>query len=191
VKTLVLAARSFSIATWIATGVRPRTSPPLTMATFDPHEMDGSALVYVCTHGLPGQPYLYGDGLETMCSAEQVRQARLDGAICYLAGCHGVGPMSDAFVAAGAACVVADRDSNWSGLFWPAGSNLLGRSFVRRLRRGEPAGEALAAALFDYERRHTAPRDVELVGSMVLVGDGSARLRVARSGARYFGSGGR
>lgn len=176
-KTFVLAARRFAVSTWIATGVRPRTAPPLTMQRFSPSWMDGAALVYVCAHGLPGQPYWYGDGLATLASAEQVRRADLAGAICYLAGCHGEGPMSDALLDAGAACVVADRDSNWSGLVWPRGSNELGRLFLGELRLGQSAGEALASAALRYRQRRTSPRDVELVETMGIVGDPGAALR--------------
>lgn len=176
-KTCVLAARSFAVATWIATGARPRTGPPLTMATFDPHALDGASLVYVCAHGLSGQPYWYGDRMATMASAAQVREADIPGAICYLAGCFGIGPMSDALLAAGAACVVADTDSNWSGLFWPRGSNELGSAFITQLQQGKSAGDALEIAMREYARSHREPREVALLESMALVGDRAAELR--------------
>lgn len=176
-KTYALAARQFAISTWIAAGVRPRTGPPITVDSFRPHDMDGAALVYVCAHGLPNQPHWYGDRMTTLASAAQVRLAKLGGAICYLAGCFGIGPMSDALLDAGAACVVADRDANWSGMFWPRGSNELGRLFVQELRRGSSAGEALDEVRRRYGERHTSPRDIELLDTVELVGDWTARMR--------------
>lgn len=172
-----LAARQFAVSTWIAAGVRPRTGPPLTVDSFRPHDMDGAALVYVCAHGLPNQPYWYGDRFSTLASAAQVRLAKLDGAIAYLAGCYGIGPMSDALLDAGAACVVADRDVNWSGYWLPRGSNAFGRYFVQGLRRGLAAGAAFEEARRRYGERYTAARDVDLLGTVELVGDGLATLR--------------
>ncbi len=170
-----LAARQFAISTWIAAGVRPRTGPPITVDAFRPHDMDGAALVYICCHGLPNQPYWYGDRFSTLASAAQVRLAKLDGAIAYLAGCYGIGPMSDALLEAGAACVVADRDANWSGLFLPRGSNELGRMFVAALRGGATAARALDVSRRGYGARHREARDAELLATMELVGDGAAK----------------
>lgn len=176
-KTYALAARAYRVPTWLASGTWPHTGPPLTVDAFRPSDMDGAALVFVCCHGLPDQPFWYGDDFCTLASSAQVQLAKLHGAIAYLAGCFGLGHMSAALLDAGAACVVADRDSNWSGMVWPRGSTELGRLFVARLKRGDEAAAALDQAKRDYGRRHAEPRDVELLDTVMIVGDRQARLR--------------
>lgn len=175
-KIYALAARQYRFATWLATGVRPQTSPPLELATFDYHAMDGADLVYVCAHGLGGQPFWYGDRLVSLASADQVRRAWIPGSIAYIAGCFGAGPMTDALLEAGADAVIADENVNWSGLFLPRGSNGLGKILVSLLRRGLAAGDALEVAKVQYLQRNHAARDYELVGSTHLYGDPAASI---------------
>lgn len=174
---IVLAARQVRLSTAIATRSWPKVSPPLTVDTFDPAWLGSQAIIFVCAHGLPGHDVLYGDDSIPMLSAAQIRSVRMDGAIVYLAGCYGQGPISDAFLAAGAACVVADADVNWSGPLWPSGSNKLGQLFLGYLYRALPAGAALAAAKRDYGARYRGPRDFELLETVSLIGDPNARLR--------------
>lgn len=178
-KTYALAARQYRFATWLAASAWPRTGPPETAESFRPSDMDGADLIYVCCHGLPDQGWWYGDRMESIASADQVRLCRIEGAICYLAQCYGIGPMSDALLEAGAACVVADADVTHSGFFLPKGANALGRMFVRNLKLGAPAGEALGAAKMEYGRRNTKSQDVALLATVSLVGDSGATLRGA------------
>src|SRR3990167_1386477 len=97
----VLAARSWALSTWLATGRRPVLAPPLRAATFDPSVLVGQDLVYVCLHGLPGQPYWYGSDWSTAVTADQLRRVDLSGVIVYAAGCFGQGPMAAAMGDAG------------------------------------------------------------------------------------------
>lgn len=185
---LVLAARRLRFATAIATRSWPKVSPPLDADAFDVAWLNGQDLVYICAHGMPDGDTLYGDGgqgdLVPMLRAETIRQARMPGAIVYLAGCYGQGPIADAFFAAGAACVVADRDVNWSGPLWPTGCNELGRLFLSYLRRGFSASAAFRAARQDYGGRQAGPRALELLDTVELLGDGDADLWLAgRRGA--------
>lgn len=177
-KTVSLAARRWYVSTWIASGARPIAAPPLAMSTFAPALISGAALLYVCLHGLPGQPFWYGSDWGTVASAEQVRAARLDGAVVYLAGCYGQGPMTEALLAAGAAAVVGDADSTWAGYVLPTGSNALGRRFVRALRGGLPAGAALDRARAEYAATGADPRAPGLLETVGLVGSPMARLEV-------------
>jgi len=138
--------------------------------------MEGHELLYLCLHGLPGQPYWYGGDWSTALSADQIRDAYLDGAIVYAAGCFGLGQIAAALVQSRAACVVGDRDSTFSGYLAPVGSNGLGRLFVRALRKGATAGGAIEAAKWEYLKRHDSPRDYAMCASVAIVGDRTARL---------------
>lgn len=171
-RTYALAARRFWLSTAFAAGARPRVASP----GLDAREMDGADLVYICVHGLHGQPYWYDDTFATVLSAEQLRQARIPGAIVYLAGCYGIGPMSEALLEAGAAAVVADRDINFSGFWLPLGSNALGRLFVKELKAGHAVGAALNDAKWGYRYAHSSPRDLALLDTVELVGDAGAQL---------------
>jgi len=174
----VAAARSLALSTLWATRRLPVLSPPLTAERFRPADLEGHRLAYLVLHGLPEQPYLYGDQYVTAITAEQIRAARLDGQIVYLAACFGLGPVSSAFLAAGAAAVMADEDANYAGLLRPQGANALGGRVVRYLRQGETAGDSLYYASQDYIAAGSGydPRRLALVQSMRCVGDRDARL---------------
>jgi hypothetical protein len=143
---------------------------------FDVRWLNHQPLVYICAHGLEGGDTLYGDDGIPMLTADQIRGARMPGSIVYLAGCFGIGELSSAFLAAGAAAVVGDRDVNWSGPIWPTGSNRLGQLLLGLLPR-HPVGEALDLAKTYYLAEASGPRDHELVDSVTLVGNEAARLR--------------
>lgn len=172
----VASTLSLAWSTFRATGRIPVTFPPLTEERFSPASMSGASLVYLCLHGLERESYLYGDRWANAMSTEQIAQADLRGAIVYLAVCWGLGPISDACLAAGAAAVIADEDSNWTGTLAPTGANGLGRLVVQGLRRGLTAERAYVEARDSYARQHRDPRDLALLGSYRLLGDGSARL---------------
>lgn len=138
--------------------------------------MSGARLVYLCLHGLEGQDYLWGDNWANAMAAEQIAQADLRGAVVYLAVCWGVGPISAAFLEAGASAVIADEDKNYTGVLAPTGANGLGRLVLRGLRRGETAEVALARARDQYARQARDARDLALLGSYRLLGDGAATI---------------
>lgn len=135
VRVFAYCAASYAGATAKAAGVRPLTSPPLTADGFDPAWLAGYDLLYLALHGNPGEFCLYGDNYEVALRAEQVRQARLGGAGVFAASCFmgdAASPMRAAFLAAGAAWVLAGAGPNFSGYTTPAGAALLGL-WVRRL----------------------------------------------------------
>lgn len=178
-KQVVLAAKGWAVSTWLATGVKPVASPPLTPSRLPAGLLDGADLLYVCMHGFQGQPFWYGQALggpiTTAVTADQVRASDLQGCIAYLAGCWGAGPMVDALQDAGAAAVVGDTDVNWAGLFWPAGSNLLGKLFLQHLRLGQDVGRSLAHAKAALSGR--GDRYNELTRTVQLWGDPAAVLK--------------
>lgn len=171
-----LAARPWAVSTRLACGVWPRLAPPVRADNIVLSEMEGADLVYLCLHGLPGQPYLYGGDWSTALTAEQIMTVDLSGAIVYAAGCFGLGPVAGALVNSRAECVVGDRDSTFSGYVLPVGSNGLGRLFVRALKDGATVEGALQSAQWLYLKRHHTPRDYEMVRSVAIVGNRRATL---------------
>lgn len=172
-----VAARRWYISTWTASGARPIAAPPLTADTFKPAMLDGADVLYICLHGLPDQPFFYGADWSTAVSAGQIAACKLDGAVVYLAGCFGQGPMTDALLSAGAAAVVGDADSTWAGYVLPTGSNALGQRFMRGLRAGLAAGPALTAAQASYMRTYDGPRHAALISTVGLTGNANAKAR--------------
>lgn len=165
---LALSAREFRLGTALAAGAWPVSFPPGRADTFDPALLQGRDLIYACLHGLPNQPYLYGDKFETALSAEQIRAVNLGGAVVYMAGCFGDGPVADAFLDAGASCIVGDRDLTWAGTWLPLGSNRLGRLFVRRLRAGDSPNDAYVRARQVFDASSRDPRDQAILDTVAL-----------------------
>lgn len=166
----VLSARPFRFSTWLATGVWPMASPPVTDDTVALAAMARERrVIYLCLHGYEGDSVLYGgDGDLPALRADQIPYLPHH-PVVYLAGCWGFGMVSDAFRAAGASAVVADQNVNWSGRFLPTGSNGLGRLFLAGLAGGMTPRAAFDAARRQYARDHKAARDAELLASVVLV----------------------
>lgn len=181
---VALAARSYGISTRLASGVRPITSPPASTATVAPAMLERANLLYLCVHGRQGDPFLYGDREVPLLDLDRVCTLDLAGALVYLAGCWGVGAASDAFLAAGAAAVVADANEAWAGRFLPLGSQALGRMWVRYVAAGMTAGAALDLAVKVYAHRHRSARDREMLATVGLLGDRAAVLRRVREARR-------
>jgi len=173
-----IAAKSFRVSTWLAVYQRVYTSPPITFDDFDPSVLEGHSLIYLCLHGLSGQDYLYGDEYATALSGDQIRSANLGGAIVYNAGCWGIGPISDALLAAGASTVIADSDANWAGWNWrgPTGANAFGKFFLRGLHKGWSTGGAFQYAYDSYSEQARSSYDAELLRTMCILGDTSIAL---------------
>lgn len=165
---LALAAREFQIGTALAAGVWPVAFPLRRAGAFDARILEGRDLIYVCLHGLRNQPYLYGDSYETAISADQIRSVDLGGAVVYMAGCFGDGPVADAFLEAGASAIVGDSDTTWAGTWLPLGSNRLGRLFVRRMKAGDSAHDAFVRARQVFDLTSTDPRDDAILGTVTI-----------------------
>lgn len=168
----VASARRVWLSTWLATGQRPVCSPPASATDFDPSVLNGQDVVYLCLHGYEGDTTLYGDGFVPMLTSEAISKANLDGAVVYLAGCWGLQAASTAFLRAGAAYVVGDTDSTWTGPLWPRGSNELGREFLRQLRRWQSVPQAFDVAMDNYRLQHGGVREMALLSSVVLLTGG-------------------
>jgi len=167
---VAVAARSFALGTSLASGVRPMTCPPLDDTSL-PAALWEADVAYVTLHGGDGDPYLRGDGDIPALSIITLGGVELPGTLVYMAGCWGAPQWSDAFLAAGARAVVADRNTAWAGRWLPLGSHAIGREWLRSLRDGERAGEALDLARLNYAATHTGVRDREMLDSVALYGD--------------------
>jgi hypothetical protein len=122
--------------------VEPLLSPPWTSASLVPQRLAGADLLYVKLHGLPGQPFWYGDDLITALSARMVRETDLAGTTVFVANCHlfeqradGIqpSPMLDALRAGGARAVVGGPGENYARSSAVHGADLLGCYFRRAL----------------------------------------------------------
>jgi hypothetical protein len=114
VKTFALCCASFELSVKRAAGVPPLLAPPLTLRSF-PHQMmmEGYQLLYFKLHGLPDQPYWYGDDLVTVMSAYGIGTTNLTGTVAFVCNCHLDGsPMLDALLKAGCDLVIGGAGVN-------------------------------------------------------------------------------
>ncbi len=140
-------------ATQAATGVIPFTFPPHSSATFKPDWLQADVL-YFHLHGMPDQPYWYGDKLITAIGYSQIEAATLNGAIVFVANCYGAGSrLVEALYRAGASAVVAGPGKNYTVKGAVRGADLLGRHFVQALKAGLPPASALARAKLNIKMR--------------------------------------
>ena len=137
-KTLAYCAKSFEASVARAAGVVPLTCPPLVMDAFDHHWLEGYDFIYFKLHGLPSQPFWYGDDWLTALSEGQIRLANLSRTIIFVANCHLCertngdiipSPMLTALLAAGARCVVGGPGTNYAAKITLVGADLLGYYF--------------------------------------------------------------
>ena len=142
----VYCAYAWRFSTRITTGIWPLTSPPLTAGDIDMAQLK-APIIYIRLHGLPGQPFFYGDpGRATALSASQVRATDFAGSLVFLEGCYGA-EMAEAFLDAGARAVTGSGDATWGRAYRLGPSSKVGRAWLQSVRRGEPVRAALKAAL--------------------------------------------
>lgn len=146
-------AASYEESVRRAAGVPPVLSPPLEMDTFDPEAWSGYEFYYFKLHGLPNQPYWYGDRWLTAVSDVQLRQVDMEGALVFVAGCNlfagepPTGPMLEALWAAGAAAVVGGMGENFGARRAVVGADALGINIRRLVQMGARPGMAFRLAM--------------------------------------------
>jgi hypothetical protein len=135
------------------------------MAEFDPRALEGHDLLYFKLHGLPGQPYWYGDNWTTALSAEQIRTANLHGSVIFVANCNlwlskpgdprKNAPILLALLQAGARAVVGGSGKNYAKADQPFAADQLGRLFTRALHHGltPPSAFKLARTTFEVQTK--------------------------------------
>jgi hypothetical protein len=175
--TFALCAESLKQSAAVTAGVPPQTSPPIVLSTFDPHVLEGHALLFFKLHGAPGASFWYGDGGLAACSADQIRSAHLDGALVFAANCWGgpAAPMVQALLAAGAAAVVTGEGLNYAGVTQVDGADVIGIVWRALLEIGADAASALGVAkAAAIVHRPGLWQDIQ---SFSLVGAHTARLK--------------
>lgn len=146
-----------------ATGVRPLTSPPLTVTTLDSKTLEGYDLLYFRLHAFKGGDRWYGESFETASLPKAVQsaalkrwpaldrlhfiEANLSGAVVVLANCYGASsPLIRDIYEAGASAVIAGPGSNYAAGNRVMGTDLLVRQVIRGLRAGRNIKKALRRA---------------------------------------------
>lgn len=171
----VLCAKSWWLSTYRATGARPFTSPPLVAQTIDLNKLI-APIVYIRLHGIPGQPYLYGDpGWQTAVSAEQIAAVNWKGALVFMEGCYGA-MLANSFLQGGATAVAGAGKSTWGRRYFIGPSSKVGSEWLRLIRRGETMGVSL------YKATKTVPRPFS--DGWSVMGDEGARLKDAKNDKR-------
>lgn len=160
-RTFAYCAASFEKSVAKAAGVKPYLSPPLTMTEFDPFSLEGYDLLYFKLHGLPGQPFWYGDNWTTAISAEQIRTTNLHNAVVFVANCNlwlskpgdprKNAPILLALLQAGARAVIGGPGENYAKADQLFGADQLGRHFCRALRFGFTPSGAFKLAHTQFE----------------------------------------
>lgn len=126
-RALAYCAASYEQSVRRAAGVKPLLSPPASVETLDVSLFHGREFVYFKLHGLPGQPFWYGDDWLTAVSAKQVREMDLGGAVVFVANCHlPESPMLEALLDAGAGAVIGGGGENYARAGRVDGADLLG-----------------------------------------------------------------
>lgn len=134
-----------------ATGVEPLVSPPMTASEFNPRWLEGHGLLYFRLHGTVDQTVWYGEGpqggLYVALTINQLREARLGGALVVVANCYGAqSPMVAELYRAGAGAVIAGDGPNYAAGGRVIGADKLAREVIAGLRGGRSVERALRIA---------------------------------------------
>jgi len=126
-RSFAYCAASYERSVRRAAGVEPLLSPPASLETLDVSLFHGREFLYFKLHGLPGQPFWYGDDWLTAVSAKQVRAMDLGGAVVFVANCHlPESPMLEALLDGGARAVIGGAGENYARAGRVDGADLLG-----------------------------------------------------------------
>lgn len=146
-RTFAYCCKSFRESVRKAAACEPLLSPPTTVETFQPACLQGHHFIYFKLHGLPDQPFWYGDHWCTAVSAEQIQAANLHGAVVFVANCYllpppeerlagRTTPMLDALQAAGARAIIGGDGQNYARANTIDGADALGIFIRVWLERG-------------------------------------------------------
>jgi hypothetical protein len=141
-----------------ASGATPLTAPPMTAAAFPRRLLEGRDLLYIALHGMPGEPYLYGDGYETALMLEVLEGLDLSHTTVLITACHFTEtPGLQAFLDCRPRLVIAGDGPNYARNITPVGAHLLGHSLRRGLQLGLAPAAAFRLAQFRLQRAVIAP----------------------------------
>jgi hypothetical protein len=148
-KLVAYCCHAWRFSCWLTTGVWPLYSPSLNWESPGLIEKLSADIVYIRLHGLPGQPFLYGDpGWNTALGEDQVRgadAALFKDSLVFLEGCFGAG-MADAFIYAGAKSVIGNTESTISRPLTVGPSSKVGQRWLSNINKGMSSEDAIRAA---------------------------------------------
>lgn len=181
---LVYCAYDWRIATWLATGRRPMTSPPITWESFDPAWLRGHEVLYFNLHGKESEPRWYG--VERLPDGERWVEAfnvelvgaasDLGGAVIFAQNCYGAqSPVAAMFLEMGAAAFVGGVAGLYGRRRWLGESDLLGRWWLQCFGDGMSAGEALEAAKGRLGKRELSNEARLSLDRMEILGNADTR----------------
>ena len=107
----------------------------------------GEGLLYLALHGMPGQPYLYGDDLVTALHVDAFRDLDLSACVVFASSCHFPDtPFLKALLHCRPRMLVAGHGQNYARNTSLVGVHRLGYYLRQGLQAGIPPGLAFAAA---------------------------------------------
>lgn len=153
-KAFAYCAKSLVKSARLVTGTEPLTCPPTAMHTFNPHLLEAD-FVYIKLHGLPEQPFWYGDHWITALSADTIAQADLSRSVIFVATCHvPASPMLHALRQARPRLLIAGHGVNFTYADHRlTGPDLLALTMRRLLRWRVDPGLAFIIARNKLKRR--------------------------------------
>jgi len=152
-QTFAYCCAAFKASVRLAAGVEPATCPPIFLESFDPRWLEVD-FVYLKLHGLPDQPYWYGDDWITAINADQLASADLSRTTVFVANCYlPESPMLAALRAARARYILGGEGPNYASPNSLTGADLLGCYFHRNVQRRLPPALALFLARRLLRRR--------------------------------------
>jgi hypothetical protein len=136
--TFAYACFSHRWATSRAAGIDPLTCPPASLDTFDPGLLAGHDFLYFALHGLPAQPYWYGDHWETAIGAEHFQDLNLKDTVVFTTACYfdDESPMFEALRACKPRMLVGGGGENLTRRQSLIGAHLLGYILRTTLETG-------------------------------------------------------
>jgi len=121
----------------------------MTLDTFNPALLEGRDLLYFALHGLPDQPFWYGDDYLTAISAQAFDGLSLRKTVVFVACCHFTdSPFLPALQACSPRALIAGSGENFARTKTLVGPHLLGYYLRRTLAAGLPPRLALATAKY-------------------------------------------
>ena len=147
-----------------AAGTTPLTAPPMTGASFSQRLLRHRDLIYLALHGMPGQPYLYGDAFETALGIDVLEGLDLSSAVVFVTACHFTEtPWLPALLDCNPRLLIAGDGPNFARNVTPVGAHLLGHHLRRGLEAAMPPSWAFAFAqrMLRFAVTHYAPHHTD------------------------------
>ena len=143
-----------------AAGVEPLTSPPMHFEAFDARLLENRDLLYFALHGLPDQPYWYGDDYLTALSVDTFHGLNLRQCTVFVANCHfTASPFLPAIRACRPRAIIAGSGENYARSASLVGPHLLGYYLRVGLQAGLPPTLSLAAAKLRMQSHNQPPQN--------------------------------